>query len=674
MRFFPFAKRFGLFLLAFALITGHSITPPANAVPGPNSSPNSDSLFNSEVETNPESLGKVERDAVKAARAHLNRKAQEWGIDPRQFKPVAAIDGVAGMSVIRFTQSIQEIEVANSLLAVTVDSEGSLLSYTKSISDYSNSLEASITETEATEILKSKFASKSGIPVDQVIVSDINLVIVDSALVDNVPSGKYLAWLSNTSIANDATSISMTYLSQDGQQVLSTLPYVRGIDSAAFVCDLQKTDQSTEGVLVDTKTNYKFLNITAGGAGLPLCGVNTVGRVTNENHRAIVNIARARTFFDSVLGIDLAEEKYLGNISEIANNDSISRISAFINVCVVDGTRQRCPYGNAFWVPWESPECNSGACSGIFLGRGFDKADDVIAHELAHGVTFSLAFSSAMADDSETAALSEGVSDIFGEAMDQLSVTTGESGDPLWKMGEDVQKSGYRNLQKPDVLRIDEDWTPGDSHDNSGPLNRLAYLLANGGTVGKTKISPLGSTANSVTKNNLCDSQKPKECLGIVRMSQLVFATTSNLTATANYFEFGREMNNACLALVKAKASGFTAKSCKSVQSALVAQGFTDSSINLKKIPATTKRTSTVKFTASMQAVTGTKISGQKLALQTLVGGKWVTKQSRVTDATGKASFSVKLNSKREYSFRVVTFSYSGLYSVKSNSTSTIVN
>jgi hypothetical protein len=75
-----------------------------------------------------------------------------------------------------------------------------------------------------------------------------------------------------------------------------------------------------------------------------------------------------------------------------------------------------------------------------------------------------------------------------------------------------------------------------------------------------------------------------------------------------------------------------------------------------------------------MQAVTGTKISGQKLALQTLVGGKWVTKQSRVTDASGKASFSVKLNSKREYNFRVVTFSYSGLYSVKSNSTSTIVN
>jgi hypothetical protein len=133
-------------------------------------------------------------------------------------------------------------------------------------------------------------------------------------------------------------------------------------------------------------------------------------------------------------------------------------------------------------------------------------------------------------------------------------------------------------------------------------------------------------------------------------------------------------MNNACVTLVKAKASGFTEKSCKSVQSALVAQGFTSASINLKKAPVSTKRTTTLKLSASMQAVTGTKISGQKLALQTLIGGKWVTKQSRITDASGKASFSVKLNSKREYSFRVVTFSYSGLYSVKSNSTSTVVN
>jgi Zn-dependent metalloprotease len=215
-------------------------------LPGPNSTQNSDSLFSSEVVTSPESLGRVERDAVKAATSHLNQNATEWGIEPRQFKPAVAIDGVAGMSIVRFTQFIQGIEVANSLLAVTVDNEGSLLSYTKSISDYSNSSVAAITEDEATKILKSKLSQDLDVSTDQVVVSKINLVIVDSALVDNVPSGKFLAWLANTSIVDDATSISMTYLSQDGQQILSSLPYVRGITADPFVCDLQ-IDVATPG-------------------------------------------------------------------------------------------------------------------------------------------------------------------------------------------------------------------------------------------------------------------------------------------------------------------------------------------------------------------------------------------------------------------------------------------
>ena len=104
-----------------------------------------------------------------------------------------------------------------------------------------------------------------------------------------------------------------------------------------------------------------------------------------------------------------------------------------------------------------------------------------------------------MADNSETAALSEAISDIFGESMDQLSVLPGEVADPSWTMGEDAQAGGFRNLQNPTVLKIDNNWVPGDSHDNSGPVNRLAYLLANGGKFGKVTIKALGSNANSVT-------------------------------------------------------------------------------------------------------------------------------------------------------------------------------
>ena len=677
MKIFPRANQIGLTLLSFALLSGSLGVSPARAVSGPNpSEKNSDSLFSSASLAAPESLGRIERDEVKAARAHLVANEVEWGIDPLQFRATEAITVAGGMSVVRFTQFIGGVEVANSLLAITVDKTGSLLSYTKSLSDYSGSSQAEVGQAQATKLLKSKLAQNMGDSPDQVVVPEIKLVIVDSALVDDVPLGKYLAWRASTSISNSPSSISMTYLSQDGQQVLSSLPFVRGITEDPFVCDLQieMTLGYVPPVGVTVANNGdRYLNIASGGQGMPMCGLNTPGLNAPNATVGKLNIERTWDYFSSVLGQDINEEKYLGNIAPVVNGDSKPRISAFIDICATDGANGTCPYGNAFWVPWTSNECASGACSGIFLGRDFDHADDVIAHELAHGVTFSLAFSSAMTENSETAALSEAVSDIFGEAMDQLSVLPGEAADPAWTMGEDAKAGGYRNLKNPSVSKIDSKWVPGDSHDNSGPVNRLAYVLANGGKIGNVVIKALGSNANSVSKDDLCDTAAG-ECLGTVRMSQLVFATTSNLTANSNYFDFGREMNNACAALLKAKTRGFTTTSCKSVQSALTAQGFTAATIKLKKISAKSKRTKPVSLSATMTSVNGTAVSGQKLALQVLVAGKWVTKQSRTTDSLGKAKFLIKLNSKREYNFRIVTFSYSGLYSIKSSTAKTTVS
>ena len=78
-------------------------------------------------------------------------------------------------------------------------------------------------------------------------------------------------------------------------------------------------------------------------------------------------------------------------------------------------------------------------------------------------------------------------------------------------------------------------------------------------------------------------------------------------------------------------------------------------------------------LSASMTAINGTKVTGQKLGLQVLVGRKWVTKQTKNTDSSGKVAFSIKLNAKREYRFRVVSFSNSGLYSITSSTAKTTV-
>lgn len=662
MRFFPSAKRFGLFVLSFTLFAGLIGASPASAVSGPKSVPNSDSLFSSEAVTSPESLGRVERDAVKAARAHLNQNSSDWGIDPKQFEPSAAIDGVAGMSTVRFTQTLNGIEVDNSLLALTVNRTGSLLSYTKSISDYSGPSRASISEAEATEKLKSKLAQDLGVATEQVVVSEINLMIVDSALVNEVPSGQYLAWRAATSILNDATSISSTYLSEDGTQVLSSLPFVRGINTEPFVCDLQ-VDTATAGYVLPPgvtmdATGNRYVNIAAGGQGMPLCGANTFGRAVAGTEVAAEGIRRSWNYFFTVLGQDINEERYLGNIAPTTNGDATPRISAFINVCATNGTTGACPYGNAFWVPWATPECNSGACSAIFLGQGFDKADDVIAHELAHGVTYALAFSSAMVDNSETAALSEAISDIFGEAMDQLSVVPGEAADPAWTMGEDAQGGGYRDLRNPQVSRIDKKWAPGDSHDNSGPVNRLAFLLANGGKVGKVKVKALGSNANSVTKNNLCDA--PGECLGTVRMSQLVFAATSNLTATANYFDFGKQMMNACSAFVANGTAGFKKSTCRNIGTALKAQGFTKLRVTgITKLGTVAKGAETT-ITANVSGTTRSPVVGQEMQLQIKRGKKWRTVATANSDGTGVVGFTAAWNNSATY--RIITKTNGGVF------------
>jgi hypothetical protein len=407
------------------------------------------------------------------------------------------------------------------------------------------------------------------------------------------------------------------------------------------------------------------LNIDSNVPGMPLCGANTSGLAVAGTELAADGIERTWNYFSSVLGQDINQEKYLGNIAPDINNDSASRISAFINVCVIDGTEEACPYGNAFWVPWESEECGSGACSGIFLGRGFDKADDVIAHELAHGVTYSLALRSALADTSETAALSEAISDIFGEAMDQLDVKRGEAADPTWSIGEDVKRGGFRSLKNPKIKKIDKKWKPGDSHDNSGPVNRLAFLLANGGKVGKVKIKALGSNANSVTKNNLCDSRK--ECVGTARMSQLVFATTSNLSPTSNYIDFGKQMMNTCSTFVKNKTPGFKKKTCKNVAVALKSLGFTKLKVTKTTKLGTVGKGKKTEITARVSGTTGSPVVGQKMQLQIKQGSKWKTVMTANSDGNGVVGFTAKWNKSATY--RIISNTNGGVFATNGKST-----
>jgi Zn-dependent metalloprotease len=143
-------------------------------------------------------------------------------------------------------------------------------------------------------------------------------------------------------------------------------------------------------------------------------------------------------------------------------------------------------YDNAFW---NGAQMTYGDGDGeIFLD--FTRADDVIAHELTHGVT---QFTAGLNYSEEPGALNESISDAFGAMFYQWRrKQTAAQAD--WLIGADLLgpkaiAKGYkslRNLAQPGSKQClspqpshYRDYIPGgDPHDNSGIPNHAFYLAA----------------------------------------------------------------------------------------------------------------------------------------------------------------------------------------------------
>ena len=154
-------------------------------------------------------------------------------------------------------------------------------------------------------------------------------------------------------------------------------------------------------------------------------------------------------------------------------------------------------FNNAFW---------DGSAKRLVYGDGdgmrfgpLSNGLDVVAHELAHGVTQHTA---GLVYSNESGALNEAMSDIFGAATEArargLSANT-------WLIGEDVFTPGtagdaLRLMNNPTLDGISRDYYPerfigsddnGGVHMNSGIANLAFFLASQGGTHprGKTSIA-----------------------------------------------------------------------------------------------------------------------------------------------------------------------------------------
>jgi Zn-dependent metalloprotease len=221
-----------------------------------------------------------------------------------------------------------------------------------------------------------------------------------------------------------------------------------------------------------------------------------------------------------------------------------------VNYCDPDPL-SNCPYDNAFWDG-----------SQMVYGAGFASADDVVAHELTHGVTER---TSGLFYFFQSGAINESLSDIFGEYVDLTDGVGNDTAGVRWQLGEDLPVIGaIRNMKDP-TLFGDPDSTQstnyfdgrdqahgyvvdsGGVHYNSGVGNKFAYLLTDGDTF-------RGRTVRG---------------LGINKAAQIIYAASQLLTPATDYRGLAAALRQACSSL--ASAGTVTASDCTSVNDAIAA-------------------------------------------------------------------------------------------------------
>jgi hypothetical protein len=151
-----------------------------------------------------------------------------------------------------------------------------------------------------------------------------------------------------------------------------------------------------------------------------------------------------------------------------------------------------CPYPNAYWDPTYMQ---------MVFGEGFAAADDVVGHELTHGVTER---ESALFYYMQSGAINESFSDIWGEFIDQWNARGTDTDSAKWKLGEDLPRSTgvIRNMKNPPAYGDPDSMLSsyyycksndnGGVHTNGGVNNKAAYLMTDGGTFNGYTIKPLG--------------------------------------------------------------------------------------------------------------------------------------------------------------------------------------
>ena len=453
---------------------------------------------------------------VGAARVHLDRVGPAFGVAARDMRTVA-VSRFAGRDVVRFQQTRHGLPVLGGQLVTVLDGHGRLLSVSGETAGPAGSTTYDVAASTAARTARRTSAARHAVARRSLSADRPTQWLLDRSLLDpRAAPDLRPVWRVLVRSALRADLRDVVLVDARTGRVALRLSEVASLDRV--VCD----DVRTRGYRC--RGGYERVE------GGPPTGVLDVDRAYDLT-------GATAAWFTDTLGVDLTA--LIGN--DLGDG---RKLRSTTNYCPPG----ECPLENAFW---------SG--DQMVYGAGYTSADDVVAHELAHGV---IQHTAGLVYWYQSGAINESMSDVFGELVD-LADGTGSDGPELrWRLGEDLPvESGGVTRDMADPPRFGQPDTTSSSlydyaldyddngavHTNSGVPNKTAYLIADG-----TAAEPDGAFRGRSFPG-----------IGDARTATLYWATLQMLTPGADFVDLAAALRQACTNLA------FSALECASVTAAV---------------------------------------------------------------------------------------------------------
>ncbi len=453
---------------------------------------------------------------VVAARAHLHRVGPTFGVAVRDMRTVG-VSRVAGRDVVRFQQTRDGLPVLGGQLVTVLDGHGRLLSVSGETAGPASSTAYDVAASTAARTARAATAARHQVPRRGLTADRPTQWLLDLSLLDPRATPELRpVWRVPVRSAVRADLRDVVLVDARTGRVALRLSEVATLDRV--VCD----DVRTRGYRC--RGGYERVE------GGPPAGVLDVDRAFDLT-------GATAAWFTDTLGVDLTA--LIGN--DLGDG---RKLRSTTNYCPPGD----CPLKNAFW---------SG--DQMVYGAGYTAADDVVAHELAHGVIQRTA---GLVYWYQSGAINESMSDVFGELVDLADGTGNDGPEQRWRLGEDLPAdSGGAARDMADPPRFGQpdttrsplyDYAPdyddnGAVHTNSGVPNKTAYLIADG-----TAAEPGGAFRGRAFAG-----------IGSARTATLYWATLQMLTPGADFVDLAAALRQACANLA------YSALECATVTAAV---------------------------------------------------------------------------------------------------------